>query len=329
MASAVADGIAVDQKVFLHGDYHNPGEPVAKQFPFVLAGESQQPIKKGSGRLELAQWLTSADSPLPARVMVNRIWQWHFGEALMRTPNNWGKMGEKPTHPELLDYLAKQFVANGWSIKAMHRQIMLSSTYQMSTKATKESREADPPNRLWTRFNRTRMSVEQIRDSLLALDGTLDATMGGTLSESKKGKKTTTDPDAFKRRTLYLPVKRGSIPSLLSTFDFGDATTSNEGRPRTNVAPQALFMMNSSFVIASSLGFAKKLLDDQSLTDAKRIGQAYRMVLTRDPGATEIDAALSYITSLERKIGGPAARLTAWQSYCHILMSSNEFLYLN
>jgi hypothetical protein len=329
MASAVGDGIPVDQRVFVRGDYHNPGEPVAKQFPVVLAGESQQPVKQGSGRLELAQWLTSPGHPLTARVMVNRIWQWHFGEALMRTPNNWGKMGEKPTHPELLDYLATQFVSNGWSIKAMHRQIMLSSTYQLDSKVAKDSREADPPNRLWTRFNRIRMSVEQIRDSLLALDGTLDSTMGGAIATAGKGKKPRVDPDESNRRTLYVPVRRGSIPNLLATFDYGDATTSNEGRPRTNVAPQALFMMNSRFVIDRSLGLAKKLLDDQALSDSNRIEQAYLMVLTRKPEPAEIDSALSYIASLQQRIGTPEAHLTAWQSFCHVLMSSNEFLYLN
>ncbi|MEO8127396.1 MAG: DUF1549 and DUF1553 domain-containing protein, partial [Bryobacteraceae bacterium] len=328
MASAVSDGIPVDQKVFLHGDYHNPGEPVAKQFPIVLAGESQPPVK-GSGRLELAQWLTSPENPLPARVMVNRIWQWHFGEALMRTPNNWGKMGEKPTHPELLDYLAKQFIANGWSIKSMHRQIMLSSAYQMSAHATIESREADPPNRLWTRFNRVRMSVEEIRDSLLAIDGSLDLTMGGATQAQAKGKKTKADPDDMKRRTLYIPVKRGSIPNLLATFDYGDATTSNEGRPRTNVAPQALFMMNSSFVIARSQGFARNLMEDASLSDAARVEKAYLTALTRKPAPSEVDSALSYIAAMEKKVSTPDARLTAWQSFCHVLLSSNEFLYLN
>ena len=329
MASAVNDGISVDQKVFVHGDYHNPGPAVPKQFPIVLAGESQPLVKKGSGRLEMAQWLTSPDNPLPARVMVNRIWQWHFGEALMRTPNNFGKMGEKPTHPELLDYLAKQFTANGWSIKSLHRQIMLSSTYQMSSKASKQSRDADPPNRLWTRFNRLRMSVEQIRDSLLVIDGSLDPAMGGKILGPEKAKMAKTDLDDMKRRTLYIPVKRGSIPNLLAVFDYGDATTSNEGRPRTNVAPQALFMMNSSFVIARSQGFAKKLLDDAALTDAGRIEQAYLIALTRKPESTEVDNALSYIANLEKKVATPESHATAWQSFCHVLLSSNEFLYLN
>jgi hypothetical protein len=181
MASGVHDGAIVDQKVFLHGDHLNLGEPAPKQFPTVLAGESQHPVSKGSGRLELAKWLARPDHPLTARVFVNRMWQWHFGEGLMRTPNNWGKMGGKPTHPELLDFLAKRFVDSGWSIKAMHRTIMLSSVYQMSSQAGQQVRDADPPNLLWSRFSRTRMAVEQIRDSILALSGNLDPTVGGSL----------------------------------------------------------------------------------------------------------------------------------------------------
>jgi hypothetical protein len=137
MASAVCDGAVIDQRVFVRGDHLNPGEPAPKQFPIVLAGDSQHPVTKGSGRLELARWIASPEHPLTARVMVNRIWQWHFGEALVRTPNNWGTMGEKPTHPQLLDFLAKRFVESGWSIKAMHRMILLSSAYQMSVQAPK------------------------------------------------------------------------------------------------------------------------------------------------------------------------------------------------
>ena len=173
MADGVRDGVSVDQKVFLHGSHYNLGEPAPKQFPTVLAGESQHPVSKGSGRLEFAKWLASPNNPLTARVFVNRVWQGHFGEGLVRTPNNWGLMGEKPTHPELLDYLAKRFVEGGWSIKAMHRTIMLSSVYQMSSQAAQPVRDADPANLLWSRFNRVRMSVEQIRDGILALSGNL------------------------------------------------------------------------------------------------------------------------------------------------------------
>jgi hypothetical protein len=331
MASGVRDGAIVNQRVFLHGDNNSPGEPVAKQFPIVLAGANQQPIAKGSGRLELARWLADSSHPLTARVMVNRIWQWHFGEALMRTPNNWGKMGETPTHPELLDYLAQRFIDTGWSIKAMHRLLLLSSVYQQDSRAGKEVRAADPANRLWSRFNRTRMSVEQIRDSLLALGGKLDLTLGGNPLSSlpSAGKRPNIDPDQFPRRTLYVPVRRGSIPTILNTFDYGDATTSSEGRPTTNVAPQALFMLNSRFVQDQAQGFARRLFGQTALSGTQRIQQAYRMALTRDPDTQEVDAALTYIAEMQKRIGGDEARAKAWQSFCHVLLSTNEFLYLN
>jgi cytochrome c553 len=329
LATAVCDGPPVDQKVFVRGDHLNPGEPAPKQFPIVLAGESQQPVTKGSGRLELAKWLTSPENPLAARVMVNRIWQGHFGEALVRTPNNWGRTGEKPTHPELLDFLAKRFVESGWSIKAMHRMILLSSAYQMSTHPSKGAIEADPANRLWSRFNRLRMSVEQIRDSFLALGGALDSTIGGSLSPGMKGKRQNVNPDDLTRRTLYIPVRRGSIPTVLATFDYGDATTPSDGRPRTNVAPQALFMMNSRFVVERARGLAKRLLEDTALTEAQRVERAYLMVLTRKPDSAEVDSALTYVGNLEKQLGKPDAHETAWQSFGHVLMSTNEFLYLN
>jgi hypothetical protein len=315
--------------VFLHGDHHNLGDSVAKIFPVALAGEAQKPVSQGSGRLELAQWLASPDHPLTARVMVNRIWQWHFGEALVRTPNNWGKTGDVPVQGELLDYLAKRFIESGWSVKAMHRLILLSNTYQESAQSTSEMRENDPANRLCGRFNRTRMSIEQVRDSILALSGSLDATIGGSLLPPGGEKRPKLDPEQLTRRTLYIPVRRGSVPAVLSAFDFGDATTPGDGRARTNVAPQALFLMNSGFVQTQSAGFAKRLLDDAGLTDVQRVERAYMMALTRDPDHGEVDSALSYIAALEKKLGTPDAHRQAWQSFCHILIATNEFIYLN
>ncbi|MFO0503228.1 MAG: DUF1549 domain-containing protein [Acidobacteriota bacterium] len=331
MVSAVVDGPSVDQRVFVRGNLYNPGEPVAQAFPAVLAGSRQPAIKQGSGRLELAQWLTSHDNPLTARVLVNRVWLWHFGEALVRTPANWGRKGEPPTNPALLDYLARQFTANGWSLKALHRLILRSNAYRMSTLASPAAREADPGNRLLSRFPRTRLSIEQIRDSFLALDGSLDPAMGGSLLTTAGGKRQKVDADEVTRRTLYLPVRRGSIPPLLATFDFGDATTPGEARARTNVAPQALFIRNSKFVMDRSLGLANRLLNDPALpTDSKRIERAYLLTLTRPPDSTEVDEALSYIAELEKRLrqtNQPEAHRTAWQSFCHTLLSSNEFLY--
>ena len=331
MANGAREGVSVDQRVFLHGSLYSLGETAPKQFPTVLAGESQPPISKGSGRLEFAKWLASPANPLTARVFVNRLWQWHFGEGLVRTPNNWGLMGDKPTHPELLDYLAQRFVDGGWSIKAMHRAIMLSSVYQMSSQSAQPVRDADPANLLWSRFNRTRMTVEQMRDGILALSGNLDLTLGGSLTPhgpAVRGRPPL-DLDELKRRTLYIPVRRGSIPVLLTTFDYGDATTAGDGRSRTNVAPQTLFMINSRFVVERSKEFAKRLLDDAALSDKERIERAYLMALTRRPEADEIDSALTYIGNLEKQLGKPDAHLIAWQSLCHVLMATNEFLYLN
>jgi hypothetical protein len=285
-------------------------------------------VKQGSGRLQLAEWLANPQNPLTPRVMVNRIWQWHFGDALVRTPNNWGKTGEPPTHPELLDYLANKFVENKWSIKAMHRLVLLSSTYQMSGEASKEVREADPGNRLFSRFSHVRMSVEQIRDALLAIDGSLDVTMGGSLFPTGKGRRERIDVEQLKRRTIYMPVRRGNIPSLFSTFDFGDATTSSDGRSRTNVAPQALFLMNSQFAIDRSRGLAARLLKQSELSDADRIRQAYLIALGRQPDTNEIDSGLTYISNLEKKLGTGDVNQTAWASFCHVLVATNEFLYL-
>jgi hypothetical protein len=308
MVSAVVDGPSIDQRVFVRGNLHNPGEPVAKRFPLALSGENQPPIRSGSGRLELARWLTSPSNPLTARVFVNRVWLWHFGEGLVRTTSNWGATGERPTHPELLDHLARRFMDGGWRLRDLHRWILLSSAYRSS------------------RFPRTRLSIEQIRDTYLALDGSLDSAVGGQLTASA-GKRQRTDPDEVRRRTLYLPVRRGSIPPLLAMFDFGDATTPGEARARTNVAPQALFVRNSRFAVERARGFAKLLLADAAIGDSKRIERAYLMALTRVPEPAETDEALSYIAAMEARIGGGEARETAWRSFCHLLMSSNEFLY--
>ena len=321
MAAAVTEGPAADQHVFLHGDHHTQGVPVDRVFPVVLAGDSQKPVEHGSGRLELANWIASEKNPMTARVMVNRVWQWNFGEALVRTPNNWGKTGDTPANPELLDYLAARFVESGWSVKALNRLIVTSSVYRMSADAGKEAREADPSNRLQSHFNRVRMPVEAIRDSLLAIAGKADETLGG---KGEIGKKRA-DIDDLTRRTMYIPVRRGSVPALLSSFDFGDATTVSEGRARTNVAPQALFMMNSRFVVERSLDFARELLASNG-SDGSRVVLAYEMALARDPDAGEVDSALTYMNAMEKR---SADRESAWQSFCHALLASNEFLYLD
>jgi hypothetical protein len=318
MACAVTEGKPVAQRVLVRGNPAAPGDPVTRRFPTILAGDDQPELPPGSGRLELAQWLASPKNPLTARVFVNRVWQWHFGEGLVRTPSNWGLLGEKPSHPELLDYLAARFIEDGWSVKALHRRIMLSAAYQMSSDISAEAAEQDPGNRLLSHFSRRRLDVEEVRDSMLALDGTLDLTMGGTLQsgtgtdgENSAGR-LSIDPATSKRRTVYLPLRRSNLPSLLNLFDFGDATTTCEGRSLTNTAPQALFMMNSAFVNDRAATLAKELPGHVELL--------YQRILDRLPTAAERDDALGYIEKSGER---------GWQSLARVLLSSNEFIYVD
>jgi hypothetical protein len=334
MACAVVEGEMVDQRVFIRGAHSNPGEVVPKQFPVVLAGARQTPVTRGSGRKELGEWLTRPSHLLTSRVMVNRIWQWHFGEGLVRTPNNFGTAGESPTHPALLDYLAQRFVESGWSLKNIHRLILSSSTYQMSSLADEEVRGADPENRLLNRFDARKLSVEEMRDVLLALDGSLDLKMGGTLwpirDEWGGGRPPLIKPEEVRRRTVYLPIIRNQMPSVLRLFDFADSATSSGRRNRSNTAPQALFMMNSGFLRERSLSFAKFLLADGRYdSDSQRIERAYWISLTRKPEPDELEFGLSYIANYpSNEAADSNPRLDAWQSFARMLMVSNEFHYV-
>ena len=334
LASSVAEGDVVQQRVFIRGDHHNPGQAVSRGFPKILNGRDEPPITEGSGRLALAEWLSHDDHPLTARVMVNRIWQWHFGEGLVRSPNNFGKLGARPTHHELLDYLAKRFVEGGWSIKRMHRLIMLSSTYQMSSEAGADSLREDLENKLLTRFQRRRLNVEAIRDSLLAMDGSLDLEMGGTLQfgigtdRENSNDRLSLNPEKVDRRLVYLPLRRANLPNLLNLFDFGDATTTLGKRSGTNVAPQALFMMNSDFVATRARNLAQTLLDDTSPGSAQRLERAYLITLNRRPESYEVESGLAYLDRLGSEPLDSMEDLDAWQSLCRVLMASNEFIYL-
>lgn len=333
MACAVKDGPVIDQKVYIRGDYASEGEPAPKVFPAVLRSEHDPVVPAGaSGRRELAEWLANPTHPLTARVMVNRIWLGHFGEGIVRTPDNFGRMGERPTHPELLDWLATQFITNGWSVKKMHRLMMLSSAYQMSSSPSPEAVAADPENRLLQHFNRRRLAVEEIRDGMLAIDGSIDLTMGGTLQkgfgtdgENSNGR-LSLNPEKIKRRMVYLPLRRSNLPSLLNLFDFGDAVTPSGRRVLTNVAPQALFAMNSGFIQERAKAIADAL--PATASPNERMSAAYRRILNRAPSASEIDDLLSYMTSFRKKFPS-RDEAAAWQSACHILLASNEFLYVD
>ena len=333
MACAVKEGPAMDQKIFVRGDYHNPGEPVARTVPAILSLRAPAPeVTTKSGRLELADWIVDPRNPLPSRVMANRIWQGHFGDGLVRTPDNYGRLGERPSNPELLDYLANTFIENGWSIKRMNRMIMLSKTYQMSAVYDEATKAKDPENRLLSHFPRQRLSIEEIRDAYLAMGGDLDRTMGGTLDpgvgtdgETSAGR-ISMNPEKTNRRSIYLPLRRSNLPTLYTLFDFGDATTPEGHRSATSVATQALFVMNSPLVIREAKNIAGAVLKEEK-QDKRRVEEIYLRVLDRRPDAGEIDRGLTYLASLRRK-WNQIDEEKAWTSLTHALMASNEFIFV-
>ncbi len=332
MACAVTEGETVDQHVLIRGDYNSPGDPAPKVFPTIVAGRDQTPVSQGSGRPELASWLTRPDNPLTARVMVNRIWSWHFGAGLVGSPNNFGKLGDRPSHPELLDWLAQRFVESGWSVKALNRLIMGSATYRMASVASDAAAAEDPENRLLSHFPRRRLQVEEIRDGLLAIGGNLDLTMGGTLQTGfgtdleNSNDRLSLDPEDYDRRTVYLPLRRSNLPSLLNLFDFGDAVTTQGKRQLTNVAPQALFMMNSTFVHRQSKLLAEKLVEEHG-RPTRIARQLYLHTLNREASVAEAESLLAYVRRLRTDIGlGPTE---AWASASRVLLSSNEFIYVD
>ena len=273
---------AVDLPVSLRGNPNNLGEVIPRGFLSVLSQDSRLCFTKGSGRLELADAILR--QPLAMRVIVNRVWKWHFGSGILDTPSNFGFNGERPVHPELLEYLADFFVRNGMSIKKLHREIMLSSVYQLGNESIKANYDKDSANRLYWRANRRRMDVEQIRDSLLAASGALDKKMGGP-SEALTPQST--------RRTLYGKVSRYKLDDFLQLFDFPSPNISAEQRYATNVPLQRLFFMNSDFVQQQAELLVRRI--EAEPTVEARIQKAYRLVFGRAATAEEIRLGLDYL----------------------------------
>ena len=339
LAMSVSDGKIEDLPIHIRGNHRTLGEKVPRRFLRIIAGENQTPVDaKQSGRLQLARWLTGRDHPLTSRVMANRIWQGHFGEGLVRSPDNFGRLGQRPTHPELLDWLAIRFTQSGWSIKALHRLIMLSSTYQMSAAYSEQAAALDPENRLCWRMNRRRLDAESIRDAILAVCGTLDLTMGGTMLPTKNRAYVTStanvNPVVYEtnRRSIYLPVVRSALFEVFQAFDFADPSVLNGKRVSTTVAPQALFMMNSKFVSQQTKAMAQSLLANSNLDEPNRVRRIYERAYSRTPTQQETTRALKYIDKyteafIARKAQPGDARLRAWQSVCRAILASNEFFY--
>ncbi len=340
-AMAVTEGKPANVPVHIRGSHLNlAATAVERREPSVLSHlVKMEPIPKGqSGRLQLAHWITDTANPLPARVMVNRIWQHHFGQGLVKSSSNFGLRGDTPSHPQLLDHLATRFIQEKWSIKAMHRAILLSATYRMSTQHNERAAELDPDNQLLWRFNRTRLEAEPIRDALFAVAGNLDLKMGGTLMATKHDEYV---PDNFRnggevfksnRRAIYLPVVRNALYPLFSTFDYGDAGVPIAQRTSTTVSHQALFMLNSELVMDQATILATKL-KTEAIDEQARLSRLYERLFTRLPTKIEQGKAMQFLDRAAQMIQDEKktpveTRDVAWQRLCHALMASSEFVYV-
>jgi hypothetical protein len=297
-------GEARDMPVLPSGNVTAPGEIVPRRFLTVLS-EGDSTFQQGSGRAELADRIFTDGAPLAARVIVNRVWGWHFGRPLAATPSDFGVQGEKPTHPELLDDLAARFIAQGWSLKWLHREILLSAAYQQSSRPREDAAAADPLNSLLWRMHPRRLDVESYRDSLLR--------SAGKLSEEMYGASQEVDAPENDRRTVYARVSRSRLNTLLKQYDFPDPVQTASGRDLTTTSLQQLFLMNSSFIEELSDHLAASVADE--VDSAAKIRSLFRKVLSRNPSPTELDRAQSYLAE------GSVSQ------YAQILLSTNEKIF--
>jgi hypothetical protein len=311
----VLKGGGAAMKVHLRGNPAKQGDLAPLRFLQVIAGEST-PTKYT--RLELAEDIASPKNPLTARVFVNRLWLHHFGRGLVTTPSNFGTLGDRPSHPELLDWLASRFMESGWSIKAMHREIMLSATYRLAAANDEKNFGVDGDNRLYWRMNRRRLEVESWRDAMLAVSGQLDPTLGGPTLDLGN--------PSNRRRTIYGKISRHELNPMLRMFDFPDANITSERRTETTVPQQQLFVLNGSFVVEQAKALAARL-QKQAPTDADRVKLAFELLYARQANPQEIEAAVAYL----KESDPPTAqnRLTRWERLAQVFLASNEFMYLD
>jgi hypothetical protein len=327
--------------VLLRGNPRTQGDLVEAGFPEVLAdrsGRGAAPAAPKGSRLALANWLTDPANPLTLRVMVNRLWQHHFGRGIVPTPNDFGKLGEPPTHPELLDWLASEFVAGGWQVKRMHRLLMTSSAYRMSVRGNERALQLDPANRLFWRFNLRRLSAEEVRDSMLAVSGKLNLKMGGPsiyppiprevlAGQSRPGAGwKTSAPDEAARRSVYIHVKRSLLVPLLAQFDLADTDSSCPVRFTTTVSTQALGLLNGEFSSEQAAAFARRLMQEAPTGLEAQVRLAIRLTTGRVPAAGEVTDDVAFVHSLRQT--NRLGEEEALRFYSLMLLNANEFIYL-
>lgn len=331
--------------VLVRGNAHLPGDLVVPGFPRifdapdpVFATDAEDSPAAGR-RLTLARWIGSPDNMLTARVLVNRVWQHHFGRGIVRSPNNFGQLGEPPTHPELLDWLAAEFIRQGWRLKPLHRLIMSSSAYQMSSRANPDALAKDPRNDLFWRFDMRRLSAEELRDSIHAVTGKLNPKMYGPgfypeisqevlAGQSRPGEGWgKSSPEEQARRSIYIHVKRSLITPVLASFDFPDPDGSCDARFATTQPSQALAMLNGDFVNRQAVEFAKRLRFDAGTDTANQVRRALRLALCRNPEPKEVERGVALLARLQREHGVSAE--AALDYYCLLVVNLNEFVYLD
>jgi hypothetical protein len=310
--------------IFIRGNPAQPGERVPRQFLRVLSGEHPTPFSHGSGRVDLARAITAADNPLTGRVIVNRVWMHHFGEPLVSSPSDFGSRSNPPTHPELLDDLTARFIQGGWSLKSLHRMIMLSSTYRQASLDRPECRKVDPENRLLWRFHRRRLDLEAMRDTLLFVAGRLDVSLGGRPVDVANDPKVT-------RRTVYGLVDRQSVPAVYRAFDFASPDLSTERRPRTTVPQQALFSMNSPLVIEQARALSARPEVACTPAPEAQVTALYRRILARAPDPAELQAARKFLATdpIQANDAPAGSRLDPMQQLAHVLLMTNELLFVD
>lgn len=312
----------VTPRVLLRGNVNNPGPEVPRQFLAMLSGAGRQPFKEGSGRLELAQAIADKSNPLTARVFVNRVWLHLFGQGLVTSPSDFGIRTDPPSHPELLDYLAARFMDEGWSVKKVLREIVLSRTYQNSSAPNSAAAEVDPDNRLLARMNRKRFDFESLRDALLACSGNFDSKMYGAPVDITKS------PFAG-RRTLYGFIDRQNLPGLFRTFDFASPDATNPYRFQTTVPQQALFLLNSPFVQEQARALVKRDEVAGAADTTAKIQALYRLVYGRGADADEVRLGERYLAEADHGSSPMESGMGAWERYGQVLLLANEFVFVD
>jgi cytochrome c553 len=311
-------GMAQNVAMQVRGNPGNRGPVVPRRFLSVLSPDPPAPFANGSGRLELARALVAEGAPLTARVIVNRVWKHHFGAGLVETPSDFGSQGERPSHPELLDDLTARFIHNGWSIKCLHREIMLSAAYQQASlpEAAERAQALDPANRLLWRMNRRRLEVEAWRDAMLAVSGTLDVKVGGPPMDLGDVNN--------QRRTLYGTVKRRELNDLLRMHDFPDPVAHSPNRLPTTTPLQQLFVLNSPFMRQQATALVRRLKREVPRDNEERVRRAYNLLFSRTPTPEQVRWATEFLNA-----ESPQLREQAWEQYAQALLGSNEFLYVD